>query len=184
MAKRKRSSGGTHQGPIAEAIYAALAKSDLFRLCIGFRELPVGVDTHLHVEDSGKRIDYWAIDLWGEVRQAPHTNQYLIDGAFPNIYAIELKLTRNDFRSELRHPQKRRWALMYSNEFYFCAPKGLIKPQELPPEAGLLEYDKGQILVTVRAPFRDAMPPRWSFVASLLRLHMPIAWPWLKAQST
>jgi hypothetical protein len=167
MTERKSGTGGTHKGPVAEAIYAALKDHDLFRLCVGFRELAVGVDTQLHPEDSGKRIDYWAIERYSGLSAAPYTNQYLIDGAFPNIYAIELKLTRNDFRSELRHPQKRRWALMYSNKFYFCAPKGLIKPEELPPEAGLLEYEKGRILVTVRAPFRDAMPPRWSFVANI-----------------
>jgi hypothetical protein len=44
----------------------------------------------------------------------------------------------------------------------------MIKPTELPPYAGLFEYENGSLTVAVKAPYRDAMLPRWTFVASLL----------------
>jgi len=86
----------------------------------------------------------------------------------PTAYSIEIKVNRSDFTKELKNPQKQRWALMYSNLFYYCCPKGLIKLNELPPYAGLLEYENGKILEFIKAPRRDISPPRWTFVASLL----------------
>jgi hypothetical protein len=90
-------------------------------------------------------------------------------------YSIEIKVERRDFIKELKNPQKQRWGLMYSNWFYYCAPKGMIKLNELPPYAGLLEFNEGTISEMVKAPFREAMPPRWAFVGSLL--HASLIFP-------
>jgi hypothetical protein len=117
---------------------------------IGLELLDDGLGPQSH---SWSRIDYWAISSFG----SPLT-----------IYSIEVKVDRSDFKGELRNPQKQRWALMCSNLFYYCAPKGLIKPNELPPYAGLLEYEQGRVTVAIKAPWREPMPPRWTFVASLL----------------
>lgn len=54
---------------------------------------------------------------------------------YPNIRAYEIKVSRNDFL------QDKKWQdyLPYCNELYFVAPKGIIEPNELPAEAGLLQ---------------------------------------------
>lgn len=103
-----------------------------------------------------KRIDAWTIhpypsEKWRRV-------------------AYEVKVTRADFLREIKAPAKRKPALVISNEFYFAAPRGIIKPEELPPEAGLMELaDDGRLRVTVQAVWRDTPPPSWGFLAALTR---------------
>ena len=123
-----------------------------------FREIDVEKPFTHH--DSASRIDYWAISLWNQI--APIREQAATS------YSIEIKVNRSDFTKELRKPQKQRWALMYSNLFFYCCPKGLIKHNELPPYAGLLEYEDGKIVKVIEAPWHDAYPPRWTFITSLL----------------
>lgn len=86
------------------------------------------------------------------------------------------------FFPELR--RKRRHALRLSNEFYFAAPRGPIKPEELPADAGLIEVtpvemhlplagmrrdDNATSRTTVAAPWRDTIPPTWRFLAAVAR---------------
>jgi hypothetical protein len=52
----------------------------------------------------------------------------------PLTIVYEVKVSRSDFLSD----DKWKFYLPYCNEFYFVCPAGLIKPEELPPEAGLL----------------------------------------------
>lgn len=104
--------------------------------------------------------------------------------------AYEIKTSRPDFLRELKKPAKRKAALLFSNQFYFATPTGIVKPEELPPEAGLIEVrdlgprseavftnDDNVIgpdqrygwTIVVTAPWRDTPPPSWRFVVSLLR---------------
>lgn len=101
------------------------------------------------------RIDAWMMDLW------PSNHLERI--------AFEIKVSRSDFLSELKKPAKRRYAVQFSNSFYFVAPKGLIRPAELPTEAGLMEVSDGDLHTTVKAPFRDTVLPTWALVAAICR---------------
>lgn len=88
--------------------------------------------------------------------------------------AYEIKVSRSDFLSEIRKPIKRRFALRVSNRFYFVAPSGIVKIDEVPQECGLIEVGipgelPGAIREVVPAPFRDTPPPTWGFVTSLAR---------------
>lgn len=87
--------------------------------------------------------------------------------------AFEIKTSRSDFLNELERPEKRWLAQMYSHQFYYVAPKGVIKYQELPGGCGLiqvLEKDGKLKLDTVySAEVRDASPLPNSFIVSLLR---------------
>lgn len=142
------SMGGRHRGKMADRIYDALDRH-FWGWWTG-REIKVEGIKQTE-EDDLSRMDYWAIHF-----------------SFGWTCAVEIKTARSDFKSELRHPLKQRGALRRSNRFYFCAPKGLIKPAELPSYAGLLEYEAGAIRETVKAPWRDAMAPTWSFVAAII----------------
>jgi hypothetical protein len=103
-----------------------------------------------------QRIDAWAMHLW------PSSNLKRI--------AYEIKVSRADFLHELKRPQKRKYALLWSNEFSFVTPRGLIKPEELPVEAGLIEIDgRGIWHNVVPPPWRDTPAPSWRFVAALAR---------------
>lgn len=112
--------------------------------------------------DSQRRIDAWSIQT------APSKGNHRV--------AYEVKASRGDFTRDLRQPQKQRPARLLSNQFYYVAPQGLIKPEDLPLWAGLLECKQpeaasGQFYLTrtVDAPFFETEPPSWRFVVSLIR---------------
>ena len=104
-----------------------------------------------------QRIDLWVINCF--------QSKGLLKIAF------EIKVSRSDFLHERNNPDKRQPALMLSNQYYFAAPKGLIKPEEIPPECGLVEMqpDKQTLLWTIKAPMRETEEPTWRFVTSILR---------------
>ena len=109
--------------------------------------------------DSQRRIDAWSIQTApskGNVRTA-----------------YEVKVSRSDFQSDMRKPQKQRPARLSSNRFYYVAPEGLIKPEELPIWAGLMEAKEWNgmhhVSVEIDSPFFDTEPPSWRFVVSLVR---------------
>lgn len=83
----------------------------------------------------------------------------------------EIKVSRADFLNEIKKPHKRRYGLMMSNEFYFVAPKGLLKPSDIPIECGLMEYDEShdQLRISIPAPYRESLRPNWNMVVALLR---------------
>lgn len=75
----------------------------------------------------------------------------------PRISAYEIKVSRQDFlRDEKAHLYKK-----LCNVFYFVAPKGLIRPDELDLDTGLIEVSKNcKRLVTVKkATYREIEPP-------------------------
>lgn len=117
----------------------------------GYRSTAKGINPE-------QRFDAWAMSLW------PSKN-------FERV-AYEVKVSRADFLRELAAPKKRQQALQLSNYFYFAAPRGLIKPEELPPETGLVEVWPGESVahVMVKAPYREGPEfPTWQFMASIAR---------------
>jgi hypothetical protein len=63
--------------------------------------------------------------------------------------AFEVKISRNDFLRELKQPEKYQWCRQYFHEFWYVAPKDVIKVEELPEGAGWL-YPAGSRLITAR----------------------------------
>lgn len=77
---------------------------------------------------AGVRLDGWAMNVW------PSKGYRTI--------AYEIKVSRSDFLREMKDPGKRAWALTFTDEFYFVAPRHLIDPKELPDDCGLIEIAK------------------------------------------
>lgn len=90
-------------------------------------------------------------------------------------HAVEVKVSRQDWLAELKQPMKRRMAMDVSNYFWFAAPAGIIKVEELPSQCGLIEiadHDHwGRLYPHVKHPaeYRDPCRPTWSFIATLMR---------------
>lgn len=113
-------------------------------------------ELHVGAGFNQQRIDAWAMGLW------PSTRHRLI--------AYEVKVTRSDFMAEMAKPWKRLAALERSNEFYFAAPAGLIKVEELPTDSGLIEIGpRGGTKIVVPAPWREVDSLPLSFVACVAR---------------
>lgn len=87
------------------------------------------------------------IDMWVMAKSWAH----------PRTIAFEIKVTRQDFL----HDHKWRGYLPYCSEFYFVAPPGIIQPDELPPEAGLLVTSKKctMLYTKKKAPHRKVTIP-------------------------
>lgn len=106
-----------------------------------------------------RRIDVWAIEA------------NATKGCTATAY--EIKVSRGDFRRDLADPLKQRGARLFSDQFYYVAPAGLIKRDEVPDWAGLLEPRMcGSWLMlqeVVPAPIRSKDAPSWPLVVSLLR---------------
>jgi hypothetical protein len=112
---------------------------------------------------SDNRIDAWAMNLWPSSGLKRH--------------AFEIKVSRADFKHEMKRPQKHANALKYSHFFWFVTPKGLLKPHEIPPYAGLMEveripkpqWSRFKFYETIKAPGHECAEPPWHFVAAIAR---------------
>ena len=102
--------------------------------------------------------------------------------------AYEIKASRGDFKHDIEDDQKQRGARLYANEFYYVAPKGMIKINEVPLWAGLMEFDfeqyekvereqdkKWLFSKPVSAPLQPKYPPSWGLICAMVRhLHRDI----------
>lgn len=106
---------------------------------------------------ASRRIDLWAMACW---RSLDYIRR-----------SYEIKISRGDFLNEMKHPEKREFALKISNEYYFVTPPGLIKVDELPEECGLIELSKkGNLVTKKKAPRRNPdFDFTWGFASMLGR---------------
>src|SRR5262249_60795137 len=86
------------------------------------RELRVGTGRQ---NGGAQRLDAFALNT------LPHMAMKRV--------CYEMKTSRGDFLSELKHPIKRRIGMRNSNEFYFVTPAAVVNEREIPPEYGLAE---------------------------------------------
>ena len=120
-----------------------------------FEELrcSTGFGSYAGKDDVEQRIDAWAMDTW-ERREA---------------FAFEVKVSRADWLRELKQPEKRTAGMRRSERFYFVAPHGLIKQEEIPPGCGLIDVKADRLITTVRAPKRPPVEFERGFIAMILR---------------
>jgi hypothetical protein len=95
--------------------------------------------------------------------------------------AYEIKASRSDFKKDIQDDLKQRGARLYANEFFYVAPKGMIKREEVPLWAGLIEFDfdkyeeteerdkKYLFATVVDAPLHPKYPPSWGLICSMIR---------------
>jgi len=95
---------------------------------------------------SGKR-DYGRVDAWA--MRCSYTK--------PMSWGYEIKVSRQDFLRDDKWPVY----MSICRQFYFACPHGLIQPEELPAECGLLWASKngGRFTTKRKAVTRDVHPP-------------------------
>lgn len=95
---------------------------------------------------------------------------------------FEIKVSRSDFKNDIKKEDKQTPARCFSNEFYYCTPKGLLKKEEIPVWAGLIEFDLEQqpeqqsygyvdvkAVYIKRSPAFDKCLPTWGMIVSAYR---------------
>lgn len=118
-----------------------------------------------HNEREGEWLnfaEFHSIDLfsfhahgdWPDEKQSKRTG--LEHGQrFHRRVAYEIKVSRADFRAEMRKPQKRAPAMAFTHQFFFATPPGLVKKHEIPEDCGLVEVAAdGTVKVVKHAPIR------------------------------
>lgn len=84
--------------------------------------------------------------------------------------AYEVKVSREDYKRELKDPGKRQNAVEHSNHFFFAAPAGLIDVEDLPIDCGLIEVnEKLECSVAFEAPKRKEAKFSYPFFLAVLR---------------
>ncbi|MGV1801525.1 MmcB family DNA repair protein [Agrobacterium vitis] len=109
--------------------------------------------SELALSSGARRCDFWTIAPW-------QSKGYLAT-------AYEIKISRADFKRDTHG--KQREARLFSDRFYYVTPVGLLKPEEIPDWAGLIEVSEGLRNVVLIAPLRDKDAPSWELIVSLLR---------------
>lgn len=109
--------------------------------------------TELALSGGDRRCDFWTISPNGS--------------AGFRATAYEIKISRQDFRRD--HAVKQRDARLYSDRFFYVTPPGLVRREEVPDWAGLIEIHEGKSKTVIHAPHRDKDAPSWQFVVSLIR---------------
>lgn len=104
---------------------------------------------------------------------------FVIDSGGGNVTtSFEIKVSRGDFKHDITNDLKQRGARLYSNYFYYVTPVGLLKPEEIPIWAGLLEIDVEQFQKdnskyypreVVPAPLHSKAMPSWGLICSMIR---------------
>jgi hypothetical protein len=85
------------------------------------------------------------------------------------LSGVEIKITKSDFRKELREPEKSDEISRFCRFWYLAAPSGIIPVGEVPPSWGLIETRLDGATITKAAQQLDAQPPDISFVCAILR---------------
>lgn len=139
---------------ILECLKKYFCSPDAMHQKICFTELRVGAG---FTEGNGRTIDFYTLEI------APSRGHESI--------AYEIKVSRGDFLKDIKSPAKQRGIRNFSDKFYYVAPKGLLKPDEIPTWAGLIEItdDFKNLEWTLHAPKLDKLPPSWSFLVSAVR---------------
>lgn len=89
--------------------------------------------------------------------------------------AYELKCSRSDWLRELAQPEKRRWGMEISHEFWFVVARGVVTDiGEVPEGCGLLVATEGgdKLIARKQATHRDARPLEETEVAAIARKAM------------
>jgi hypothetical protein len=107
----------------------------------------------LSFDGGSRRADFWTLH--------PHQST----GFKAVVY--EVKISRPDFRRDTH--EKQRFARLFSDQFYYATPPGLVKKSEVPDWAGLVELHGDALKTIVVAPPRSKDAPTWQFVVELIR---------------
>lgn len=100
-----------------------------------------------------RRVDFWTLH--------PHEGKGHVSTSY------EIKVSRSDWKRD--SAMKQREARLYSDQFVYVTPTGLIEPEDVPDWAGLQEWNGNSFRTKVHAPKLSKSTPSWDFVSSVFR---------------
>ncbi len=102
------------------------------------------------------------------------TADALVMGLWPSLgihlHGFEVKVSRGDWRRELKEPEKAEAIGKFCHYFWIAAPAGIVPIDDLPSTWGLLELRGRRMQATKAAVFRDdAKPLTITQIAAIMR---------------
>lgn len=85
------------------------------------------------------------------------------------IAGYEIKVSRSDWQSELKQPDKAWPVMQFCDRWILLSAPGVAKLDEIPLTWGWQEFDGKKLRVKKAAPALDAKPITRSFIASMVR---------------
>jgi hypothetical protein len=88
------------------------------------------------------------------------------------LHGFEIKVAKNDWRKELRQPDKSEPIQAYCDRWWIVAAPDVVEVEDLPPTWGLLVPEKKRkmlLRVKHQAPLLEARPINRAFFAAILR---------------
>lgn len=85
------------------------------------------------------------------------------------LHGHEIKVTRSDWRAELRTPEKAEAWKRYCDKWWLVAPPDIVYDGELPDGWGFIGYKNGKLRVRTPAPLLDPEPMPTIVRSNLLR---------------
>lgn len=105
--------------------------------------------------DGIRTVDGLAMGLWGSRG---------ID-----LMGFEIKVSRSDFLSELKQPDKSDAIAKFCDYWFIVAPKGMVKIEELPITWGLIEPYGSGLRIKKQGVKLESKPMTRNFLASIFR---------------
>lgn len=85
------------------------------------------------------------------------------------LQGFEIKVARNDWRSELKNPAKAESIAQYCRYWWLVTPPGIVADGELPETWGHLELQGQRLKALVKPTAREVEPISPAFLAAILR---------------
>lgn len=129
---------------------------------------------------DGLLHEKYGADPWFYTSEVPNgtglrRDARTIDGLAVNVWpsqfrilAFEVKVSRADFLNDVKTPAKRAPFVEACSEFYYVTPHGLVAPEEVPEECGLMYAQNGGRVVTKKVAQQrkvEGAVPLWLFLA-------------------
>jgi hypothetical protein len=88
-----------------------------------------------------------------------------------HLYGFEIKVSRGDWRGELKKPEKAESIAQYCDFWYVVAPEGIANVEEVPPNWGLMCPSANGLCLQIKKQAVELKPKDISkvFLAALLR---------------
>lgn len=121
-----------------------------------------------HVRNQGGFGGYW-----GKDRLPLRTADALVVDLWPSsghvIHGFEVKVSRSDWLTELKDPEKAEAFKPYCDHWWLAVPDAAIVRDDLPAGWGLMAPTRGGLQIRRRAPKTDRQPMPFEMTVAWLR---------------
>lgn len=120
--------------------------------------------------DWNTRFEFNDIDGWSDVRLDVVSCAITPTARLSDLATYEVKVTVADFKADMCKPSKVQASSEIAQSAWYCTPEGLVTPDMLPPDFGLIfEFAPGEFIIAKRAKRKMNFVPHHDTLMALIR---------------